>query len=395
MNTAFARPLSYLYRRGRQNVIEQVYEKQYEEGRARDLEEVVEIGDKKLKALPQFLTSFPIPKDIGVQFHDLYFPFPLTLAAFKDDLEIIEIWMRLGLGGACIKTVMKEPREGNPRPRLQEVTVNIDERCLLNAMGLPGHGVEGKIEELEQAKMFRHGRPLGISIGGSSVEEYKEVFDKLNAYLQNVEDRDYGLQVWFEILQQRPRPAMSQQQPTLPIRPPLPYYFEVNISCPNTPEGQQMSKHPELLEELVKYMRTKTDRVIGAKLSPDSKDKELIAFAEMLMPYGKVYVNLGNTTFRKCVDVDLRQDAITKGGGGLSGPALYNRTLEMVEAVAPTGIAICATGGIDSAEKVHAVQRVGYEHNIPVIVGMATAVVKDMYCIPRINRELAKRPMSF
>lgn len=386
MNTLFAPIFSSLYRHSRQKVIEQVYEKQHEEGRARDLEEVVEIGDKKLKTLPKFLTSFPIPQDIGVQFHDLYFPSPLTLAAFKDDLEIIEIWMRLGLGGACIKTVMKEPREGNPRPRLQEVTVNIDERCLLNAMGLPGHGVEGEVQELEETTLFRYGRPIGFSIGGNSLEEYKEVFDKLNAWIQGREKYLLGAELYLAWKGRRPVPTERRT---------IPHYFTVNVSCPNTPEGQQITKHPELLEELVKYMRTKTDRVIGAKLSPDSKNQQLIAFAEMLMPHGKVYVELGNTTFRKCVDVDLPADAISIGGGGLSGPALYDRTLEMVEAVAPTGIAICATGGIDSAEKVRAVQRVGYEYNVPVIVGMATAVVKDMYCIPRINRELAKRPMSF
>ncbi|MDP1694428.1 MAG: amidohydrolase family protein [Candidatus Woesearchaeota archaeon] len=160
---------------------------------------------------------------------------------------------------------------------------------------------------------------------------------------------------------------------------------------PNTPEGQQMAKHPELLLELIKYMRTKTDRVIGIKLSPDMSNEQLRKFAEMVMPFGKTYVNVGNTTYRKCIDVDLPADAISIGGGGLSGPALYERTLGMAKVVAPTGIAICATGGIDSAEKVRAVQKVGREYDVPVIVGMATAVVKDMYCIPIINRALGKK----
>src|SRR3989344_1050136 len=169
MYLSLASIFSHFYRESRRNMIDSITLEQKRQRRPRDLEEVVEIGDKKLKKLPNFLCTFPIPDGIGVQFHDLYFPSPLTLAAFKDDLAVIEKWMRLGLGGACIKTVMKEPREGNARPRLQEVTVEGYD-CLLNAMGLPGHGVEGKVQELEGSNIFQHGRPIGFSIGGSSVE---------------------------------------------------------------------------------------------------------------------------------------------------------------------------------------------------------------------------------
>ncbi len=384
MNTALAPFFSSLYKRGRQRVIDRRYALQDKEHRHRDLEEVVEIGDKKLKALPRWTYSFPIPDGIGVRFHDLHFPSPLTLAAFKDDLEIIDIWMQLGFGGACIKTVMQEPRKGNKRPRLQEVTVD-GHSCLLNAMGLPGDGVEEKVKDITHAKIWGHGRPIGISIGGSSMQEYKDVFDRLNRSLQVVEDAQFRFATMRAVAGNQPRPQKK----------PLPYYFEVNISCPNTPEGQQMTKHPELLEELVQYMRTKTPRVIGVKLSPDTPDQELLRFAEMLMAHEQTYVNLGNTTFRKCADVGLPPNAITIGGGGLSGPALYERTLDMIRKVAPTGIAICATGGIDSAEKVLALQRVAGQYEVPLIVGMATAVVKDMYCIPKINRELAKRAENF
>lgn len=343
--------LSYFYRRARAKVIRQVYGQQDKEGRSRDLEEVVEIGDKKLKALPRWAYTFRIPDGIGANLYDLHFPSPLTLAAFKDDLEIIDIWMRLGLGGACIKTVMREPREGNKRPRLQEVQLNGYD-CLINAMGLPGHGVEGKIREFERSEIFSHGRPIGISIGGSSLDEYVHNFNKLNEYL---------------------------------ARKHCPFYWEINVSCSNTPEGQQIMKHPDLLEQLLAYMRERSGAVIGAKLSPDMSNESLLAFAELLKKFSRTYVNLGNTSFRKCEQVGLPPNAISIGGGGLSGPALYSRTLEMTKLVAPAGIPIIATGGIDSADKVKELRDNGAK-----LVGMATAVVKDMYCIPRINRQLSK-----
>jgi len=275
---------------------------------------------------------------------------------------------------------MQDPRRGNPRPRLQEVTVEGYD-CLLNAMGLPGHGVEEKSEELRYSRIWEHGRPLGISIGGSSLQEYKDVFDRLNTNLRVIEDAQHRFETMRAI-------GREQQRPERRL---LPFYFEINVSCPNTPEGQQMTQHPQLLEQLLRYMQMHTNAVIGAKFSPAMEDARLVVFAEMLMgELEKPYINLGNTSPRTCADVGLSQDAITIGKGGLSGPALYERTLRMVEVVAPTGIAICATGGIDSAEKVLKLQDLAGDHEVPLIVGMATGVVQDMYCIPRINRELAK-----
>ncbi|HLC72154.1 MAG TPA: hypothetical protein VJH37_01065 [Candidatus Nanoarchaeia archaeon] len=95
MNTALAPLFSLFYRHGRRRVINRVYTKQERESRPHDLEEVVEIGDEKFKRLPHWAYTFPIPENISVQFYDLRFPSPLTLAAFKDDLAVIDIWMRL------------------------------------------------------------------------------------------------------------------------------------------------------------------------------------------------------------------------------------------------------------------------------------------------------------
>ena len=55
---------SYVYRTARARTIRQVYRRQEQEGRPRDLEEVVEIGDRKLKRSPPWAYNFPIPKGI-------------------------------------------------------------------------------------------------------------------------------------------------------------------------------------------------------------------------------------------------------------------------------------------------------------------------------------------
>ena len=349
--------LSWGYRKLREHYINKTYRKQGNEGRPKDLEEVVKLGDSRLLRLHPLFYQFPIPSGISRKLYDLEFPSPLTLSSFKDELEIIGRWMQLGLGGACIKTVMKDPREGNNRPRLQEVMVN-GHSCLINAMGLPGKGVEARIQDLRNTiqhppGIFSEGKPIGISIGGSSIEEYRYNFKQLNEFLKN----KWG----------------------------YPYYFEINGSCPNTPDGQQLGKTPVLLYELLDFARCSTQSVIGFKASPDLPDDHLLGIASAISHLPRMYINLGNTQSKTCADVGLSSDAISIGKGGLSGPALYERTLAMTHLVsrAHIGIPIIATGGVDSAEKVKELLDAG-----ATLVGMATAVVQDMYCIPKINYKL-------
>ena len=295
--------------------------------------------------------DFPVPEGIGVHLYDLYFPSPLTAAAFKDDLKVLEIWLRHGLGGVTLKTILKEVREGNPRPRLQEVRVD-GERGLLNALGLPGEGVAGLIQLLQGSSLFTHGRPIGISIGGHTIAEYEHNFLELDRFLSPIGD--------------------------------IAYYFELNISCPNTPDGQDMTKAPHLLESLLHSMRKRSDVVIGVKLSPDQSNEDLLKFAELIRSVEKTYVCAGNASYRKCSDVGLSEQAMSIGGGGYSGRGIFGRTLEMTTILAPMKVPIVATGGIGTVAHVKALQDQG-----ALLMGMATAVVQNPYCIPRINQQLA------
>jgi dihydroorotate dehydrogenase len=339
----------------RRVVIRVVYGIQCIKGRQRDLEDAVLYGTRKLKEIDSYLGwlayDFPIPQGIGVHLYDLYFPSPLTLASFKADLKVVEIWLRFGLGGATLKTILKEANQGNPRPRLQEITVD-GQTGFLNAMGLPGEGVAGLTESLQGSSLFTYGRPIGISIGGQTTAEYQDNFLELHRFLSSLED--------------------------------ISYYFEVNISCPNTPDGQDMTKSPHLLESLLHFIRKHSDDVIGVKLSPDQPNQDLLMFAELIRSVEKTYVNIGNTHYRKCSEVGLPAQAISIGGGGQSGRGIFKRTLEMATLLAPMKVSIVATGGIFTVFQVKALQDQGV-----LLMGMATAVVQDPYCIPRINRALA------
>ena len=142
-----------------------------------------------------------------------------------------------------------------------------------------------------------------------------------------------------------------------------------------------------LLIDLLNYMRKQTDAVISVKLSPDMPNDQLLEFAKIVCRgRNSTCVNLGNTTYRKCTDLGLPEDAISIKGGGYSGPELYNRTLEMVQVVRKEihshYLKIFATGGINSAPKAEELLSNGAD-----ILGIATGVIKDMYCIPIINKK--------
>ena len=347
--------LSIIYRIVRRVVIWVVCGIQRIKGQQRDLEDAVLYGNRRLKEIDSYAGwlayDFPVPKGIGVSLYDLYFPSPLTLASFKDDLKVVEIWLRFGLGGATLKTILKEASQGNPRPRLQEIIVD-GQTGLINALGLPGEGVAGLIKSLQGSSLFTYSRPIGISIGGHTISEYQDNFLELHRFLSSLGD--------------------------------ISYYFELNISCPNTPDGQDMTKLPHLLESLLQFMRKHSDDVIGVKLSPDQSNQDLVVFAELIRSVEKTYVNVGNAPYRKCADVGLPEQAISIGGGGQSGRGIFKRTLEMTILLASMKVPILATGGISTVPQVKALHDQG-----ALLMGMATAVVQDPYRIPRINRALA------
>ncbi|MGE4169578.1 MAG: dihydroorotate dehydrogenase [Candidatus Margulisiibacteriota bacterium] len=326
-------------------------------GEVPDLEATLLAGHwflKRLSGLRRWLFAFDIPKGIGVEVGGLYFPSPLILAAFEGDIDVVGLWMGFGLGGGTLKTILKDPRPGNPRPRIQEIRTPAG-LGLINAMGLPGKGVSAFLASLEVDLLaIEDDKPIGLSIGGHSVAEY----------IENLVAVDVAVNRFSASLSKR-------------------FYYELNISCPNTPDGQNLLKHPELLVSILQAARAQTTRLISVKLSPDQSDADLLQFATLIRPFPNLALTLGNTQYRRCADLGLPESAISVGGGGLSGPELYARTLAMVQLLAPFGLPMIATGGVSGAEQVKALQAAGAS-----LVGVATAVVQNPYRIPIINAAL-------
>ena len=161
------------------------------------------------------------------------------------------------------------------------------------------------------------------------------------------------------------------------------FYYEINISCPNTKTGQSLADQHEQLNTLIKTLRSQTKRVISIKISPDQSNHDLKQLADIICQYEKMVINAGNTSYRSCEAVNLSKHAISRGGGGLSGPSLFPRTLELISLFKDFNCFVIATGGIHCADNVNASLERGAS-----LVGMATALVMNPFIIPKILQKI-------
>jgi len=322
----------------------------------KDLERAIIFGD----ALNHFLMitplryffKFKVPKNIKTDIYELSFASPLISASFKDDVSSLLQWQLLGIGGITYKTVLKRPSEGNLRPRIQEVSYE-GEYGILNSLGLPNKGVENFKFSIPNKKLMHFNRPIGVSIGGNSSKEYFEVFSTIENHLNNVEYNQF--------------------------------FYEINISCPNTEDGKCLSDDLNSLKILLEKFRSLSSRVIFVKVSPDSSESDIFSICDILLSFEKTVINIGNSKYIKASNAGLAQKDFSKEGGGLSGKYLYKNTLKMVQLISSKySIPIVATGGVCSYKEVKELLENG-----ATLTGMATLLVTDPLLVPQINQRLS------
>jgi len=259
----------------------------------------------------------------------------------------MESWFKLGLGAITFKTILDSKRQGNPRPRLQQFRLERSP-TIINALGLPGNGIDTFTSTFINSTLWDYDRPIGISIGGENLDEYKSNFDKINSSMT---------EVGFDN-----------------------FYFELNISCPNTVTGTCIGDNLLDYDSLMEYIRKKSSAVISTKVSPDWDDKTLNNIGEIIKTYDKSLVNAGNTQYKTLKELGLKSTLIRNGAGGISGTAIFPRTLQMVTLFKRQNVLIMATGGISTIHHVMAAKQAGAS-----LFGMATSLIMDPFCIPKIN----------
>ena len=247
------------------------------------------------------------------------------------------------LGTFSMKGTTRQPRFGNPTPRIAEAPAG-----MLNAVGLQNPGVDAVIsQELPKlAKVFH--KPVIANVSGFSLEEYAEVSAKLAAQLQ------VG-------------------------------WLEVNISCPNVHGGgMSFGTEPAAAAEVTRAVRNVTDKPLILKLSPNVTD--IVSIAKACEGAGADALSLINTVLALRIDLKTRRPVLANVTGGLSGPAVFPLALRMVWQVSrAVKIPVIGLGGVSSAEDVAEMMLAG-----ATAVQIGAANLKDPFACPNILRALPR-----
>lgn len=338
---------SGLYRATRWAITAIVYGYQRIRGKRYDLETAIYIGDALLAQCHTWpLFQHPTPARASRVVCGLTFPSPVTIAAFKADIPSLNFWLALGAGGVCVKTLRLTPTAGNPRPRIAEISMQ-NSRCLINALGLPNAGIDAQLATLLNSPILVPERPIGLSLYGESIADYETLTRRI-----------------------------------LAASLPVPHYIELNSSCPNL--GHDTNDSNTNLVAIVRSVRALTSVPISIKLSPMWADETLDTLITELINCPDIILNSGNSHYHTLDALGLHADTLSMPGGGLTGTPIFNATLRRVQMLRSYNRPIIATGGISTPQHVSAVLAAGAS-----LVGIATGVVVDPYCIVRINQHYA------
>jgi dihydroorotate dehydrogenase (NAD+) catalytic subunit len=213
------------------------------------------------------------------------------------------------LGAIIMKGIFKEPRPGNPPPRLYETPAG-----LLNSIGLAGPGSE-KLREIIRRLRAKTPVPIIVNVCGEDDDEFAEVAG-IFAAMDEV--------------------AM----------------LELNISCPNVKKGgacpAQDAGHTARLVRLVK---DRIHKPLIVKLSPNAAD--IVGVAQAAQDSGADAISLVNTFLGLAVDLELRRPVFANVYAGLSGPAIKPLALKLVREVCRRAyVPVIGIGGITSGRDV-------------------------------------------
>ena len=257
--------------------------------------------------------------------------------------EFAEIYDINCLGTFSFKGTTRDPRFGNPTPRIAECPAG-----LINSVGLQNPGVEAVIaRELPKLKEVFH-KPVMANVSGFSVEDYAYTCEKL--------DREDQVG-----------------------------WLEVNISCPNVHNGgMAFGVTPEGAAEVTRAVKAVTKKPVIMKLSPNVTD--VAAIARSCEAAGADGISLINTVLSMRIDLKTKKPVVANVMGGLSGPAVFPLALRMVWQVCEAvSIPVVGMGGVSSAEDVIEMMLAGAT---AVEVGAANLV--DPCACQKIVRDLPR-----
>lgn len=247
------------------------------------------------------------------------------------------------LGTFSFKGTTKEPRFGNPTPRIAECREG-----LINSVGLQNPGIEAVInEELPKMKKFFDKKVIA-NISGFSLDEYVYCCEKID------KEDQVGI-------------------------------IEVNISCPNVHGGgMAFGTDPKMAAEITKAVKAVTTKPVYIKLSPNVTD--IVSIAKACEDAGADGLSLINTLLGMRINLKTGKPIIANTMGGFSGPAIFPIALRMVYQVShAVNIPVIGMGGVSTAEDVVEMMYAG-----ATAVQVGAANLKNPYACKEIIEDLPK-----
>ena len=250
--------------------------------------------------------------NLGVNLCGIELDNPIIPASgtFGFGYEFAELYDINVLGTFSFKGTTKDPRFGNPTPRIAECTAG-----MINAVGLQNPGVNKVIsEELPKlSKCFN--KKVMANVSGFSVEDYAYTCEKLDKCEQ------VG-------------------------------WLEVNVSCPNVHGGgMSFGTSPSAAAEVTKAVKKVTTKPVIIKLSPNVTD--IVSIAKACEDAGADGISLINTMLGMRIDLKTRRPVIANKMGGFSGSAIFPVAVRMVYQVAnAVKLPVIGMGGVSTAEDV-------------------------------------------
>ena len=270
------------------------------------------------------------PRDpvLRVRALGLEFPGPLGLAAgFDKDARGTRGLAALGFGFVEVGTVTARAQPGNPRPRMFRLAAD---RALVNRMGFNNAGASAAAAVLRRARARPGGPVVGVNIG------------KTRAVPDADAAADYAASA-------RAVAAVAD-------------YVVVNVSSPNTP-GLRDLQAADRLKPVLVAVRAALDTAVSGrpvgrvpllvKIAPDLADADVDAVADLALELGLDGIIATNTTVSRAGLASPAAEVAAAGAGGLSGPPLRARSLEVLRRLhARTGdrLVLIAAGGIETPD---------------------------------------------
>ena len=243
----------------------------------------------------------------GIQLDNPVIP---ASGTFGYGYEYAELYDINCLGTFSFKGTTKDPRFGNPTPRIAECPAG-----MINAVGLQNPGVDQVIrEELPKLKKVFH-KPVMANVSGFSIEDYAYTCARLD------QEEQVG-------------------------------WLEVNISCPNVHGGgMSFGTSPQAAGEVTRAVKAVTTKPVIVKLSPNVTD--IVSIAKACEEAGADGLSLINTLLGMRIDIARRRPVIANTMGGFSGSAIFPVAVRMVYQVAQAvKIPVVGIGGVSTAEDV-------------------------------------------